>query len=84
MAMALVALLGVGCGNDDTPSAPSPALTVDRFPSGDIRLAYRLDLPAGTSPFPAVVFGHGSGPATRHQLGALAQRLVDAGFASSL
>ena len=81
VAVALVALLASGCGNADTPSAPSTSVAIDTFPSGDIRLAYRLDRPAGTGPFPAIVMGHGSGQATRHQLGSLAQRFVDAGFA---
>jgi pimeloyl-ACP methyl ester carboxylesterase len=81
VAVALVALLGGGCGNADAPSAPSTAAPIDTFPSGDVRLAYRLDLPAGPGPFPAIVMGHGSGPATRYQLGLEAQRLVDAGFA---
>jgi dienelactone hydrolase len=82
VAVALVAVLAVGCGNGaDGPSAPSTPLTVDTFPSGDIRLAYRLDLPAGAGPFPAIVMGHGSGQATRHQLGAIAQGFINAGFA---
>ncbi len=79
--MALVALLGAGCGNNDAPSAPSTPATSDTFPSGDVRLAYRLDLPTGTGPFPAIVMGHGSGTVTRHQASSLAWRLVDAGFA---
>jgi dienelactone hydrolase len=81
VAVVLVVLLGGGCGNADAPSAPSTPGTIATFPSGDIRLAYTLDLPTGTGPFPAVVMGHGSGQATRHQMGSLAGRLVDAGFA---
>jgi pimeloyl-ACP methyl ester carboxylesterase len=81
VAVALIALLGAGCGGAAPPSAPSTSGTIDTFPSGDIRLAYRLDVPTGTGPFPAVVMGHGSGQATRHQLGSLAQGLVGAGFA---
>ncbi len=80
-ALALIALLGGGCGNSDAPSAPSTAAPIDTFPSGDIRLAYTLDLPTGTGPFPAIVMGHGSGTVTRHQGSSLAHRLVDAGFA---
>jgi uncharacterized protein len=80
-AVALVALLGGGCGSFDAPSAPSTAAPVDTFPSGDIRLAYTLERPAGTGPFPAIVMGHGSGTVTRHQGSSLARRLVDAGFA---
>jgi uncharacterized protein len=81
VAVALVALLGAGCGNGDGPSAPSASATIDTFPSGDVRLAYRLDQPSGPGPFPAIVMGHGSGLATRHQLTSVAQRLVTAGFA---
>jgi dienelactone hydrolase len=80
-ALALVALLGVACGNGDAPSAPSPLGTVDTFQSGDVRLAYALDLPAGTGPFPAIVMGHGSGQVTRLHGASLAQSLVAAGFA---
>jgi pimeloyl-ACP methyl ester carboxylesterase len=80
-AIVLVALLGAGCGSSDAPSAPSPFGTSDTFPSGDVRLAYTLDLPPGPGPFPAIVMGHGSGPATRQQLGPLAQGFVQAGFA---
>ena len=81
VAMALVALLGAGCGSGDAPSAPSPPGTSDTFPSGDIRLAYALDLPAGPGPFPAIVMGHGSGEVTRQQQVSLALGLVQAGFA---
>ena len=81
-AVVLVALLGVGCGDSGSPSAPSPTVTTATFPSGNIRLAYRLDVPTtGAGPFPAVVMGHGSGPATRLHMSAEAQRLVGAGFA---
>jgi dienelactone hydrolase len=81
VAAGLVALPGAGCGNAGAPSAPTTPAAIDTFPSGDIRLAYSLDVPAGPGPFPAVVMGHGSGQATRHQLASLAQRFVDAGFA---
>ena len=83
-AVALFALLVGGCGDADAPSAPSTPVTpaaIDTFPSGGIRLAYRLDRPTGTGPFPAIVMGHGSGQVTRHQASSLALRLVAAGFA---
>ena len=79
--IALVALLGGGCGSTDAPSAPSTFGTSDTFPSGDIRLAYTLDRPPGTGPFPAIVMGHGSGRVTRADAQPLARRLVAAGFA---
>ena len=84
-AVVLFALLAAGCGSDDTPSGPTTAPvtpgTSDTFPSGDIRLAYTLDLPAGAGPFPAIVMGHGSGEATRQQQASLALGFVQAGFA---
>jgi pimeloyl-ACP methyl ester carboxylesterase len=81
VAAVLVALLCVGCGGDDTPSAPSTFGAADTFPSGDVGLAYTLDLPTGSGPFPAIVMGHGSGRTTRQQLGSLAMGFVAAGFA---
>jgi pimeloyl-ACP methyl ester carboxylesterase len=80
-AVALVALLGGGCGGADAPSAPSTAVAVPTFPSGNIRLAYTLNVPTGTGPFPAIVMGHGSGYATRYQMGSVASAFVGAGFA---
>jgi uncharacterized protein len=81
VAAALAALVGGGCGDAGAPSAPSTAPPVGTFPSGDVRLAYTLDVPTGTGPFPAIVMGHGSGTVTRYQGSSLARRLVDAGFA---
>src|SRR5688572_32771695 len=81
LALALAALLGIGCGSSDAPSAPTIPGTSDTFPSGDIRLAYTLDLPAGPGPFPAIVMGHGSGEVTRQQMVSLALGFVQAGFA---
>ena len=37
------------------------------FPAEGAQLHYALDLPAGAGPFPAVVVGHGSGPATKDE-----------------
>jgi hypothetical protein len=51
------------------------------FPSGDAQLAFTLDLPSGTGPFPAVVAGHGSGRITRDQLGWLSSQFTRLGFA---
>lgn len=51
------------------------------FASGEIRLAFTLDLPRGRGPFPAVVMGHGSGRVTRDQLTWASRHFVDLGFA---
>jgi pimeloyl-ACP methyl ester carboxylesterase len=82
-----LAALAVCCGGGAAPSsrpaaavgaaAPVPAT----FASGDARLAFTLDLPAGTGPFPAVVAGHGSGRVTRDQLAWLASEFTRLGFA---
>ncbi|HET9158907.1 MAG TPA: dienelactone hydrolase family protein [Myxococcaceae bacterium] len=73
----LCALAGIsGCASDpqrasETVRAPSwPVPTAERpaqqveFQSGQLRLHGLLWLPAGSGPFPAVVFNHGSGGAT--------------------
>ena len=76
----MLALLAAACGGDDSPSRPSgPAGRT--FPSGDIQIGYTLDLPSGTGPFPAIVFGHGSGRSTRDEARGLSGRMVSAGFA---
>ena len=70
------------CGAD-RPSAqaaaptPMPAF----FQSGDVRLAFTLDLPPGAGPFPAVVVGHGSGKLTRQDLAWFASQWTRLGFA---
>jgi pimeloyl-ACP methyl ester carboxylesterase len=75
MALAFAA----ACGSD--PPSGSSAVGGGTFPSGEVRLGYTLDLPAGAGPFPAVVFGHGSGRTTRDEARGLASRLVASGFA---
>lgn len=80
-ALRLLALVGAGCGGSGTPSGPSTTATIDTFPSGDVRLAYSLDIPTGTGPFPAVVIGHGSGLVRRFHHYSEARRFLDAGFA---
>lgn len=57
---------GVGSGLgplEESPAVAPPGLT-GFFSSTDAQLHYRLDLPSGPGPFPAVVFGHGSGQVT--------------------
>jgi hypothetical protein len=55
------------CGPAATPTGPS-SLSVHTssgsFTNGQVRLSYRLDVPAHSAPVGAVVFGHGSGMAT--------------------
>jgi len=75
----LAAMVVAACGGGEQRPAPSPLPA--SFPSGDVRLAFSLDLPAGTGPFPAVVLGHGSGHVTRDQLGWLSSRFTQLGFA---
>ena len=74
---AALLLFACSAGPSAAPRAALPAA----FPSGDARLAFTLDLPAGTGPFPAVVLGHGSGLVTRHDLSWLSSRFTQLGFA---
>ena len=64
----LIAAAGVACGGA-TPTAPAPGSGIGTsfgfFTSGGAQLSYRLDVPAHTAPVGAVVFGHGSGLATK-------------------
>lgn len=76
---AATALLLVACGGSGAaPTAPSNTLT---FENGGVRLAYTIDLPPGSGPFPGVVLGHGSGEVTRHQLTWMSSRFTAMGFA---
>lgn len=52
------------------------------FANGDVRLSYRLDLPDRAGPVPAVVFGHGSGRATKNTCRFLADGFLERGFAT--
>ncbi len=51
------------------------------FESGDIELHYVIDFPSGPGPFPAVVFGHGSGEKDIEAYEAFAERAVQNGIA---
>jgi uncharacterized protein len=68
-----------GCGSEP-PTAPNQP--ENSFASGNARLAYTLDLPAGTGPFPAIVVGHGSGRVTRQQMAWFSERWTAQGFAT--
>jgi hypothetical protein len=79
--LAAAALAAAGCGAPPT-AVPSPGGdSGTTFASGDVRLSYALDLPAGAGPFPALVFGHGSGRSTKADAAPLAARLAARGYA---
>jgi hypothetical protein len=61
LAAAGLAIL-IGCSAPAVAQAGPFDLTI---PSGTVRLAARLSLPAGAGPFPGLVFTHGSGPSGR-------------------
>ncbi len=65
------------CGRGATAVLAGPPT----IQNGDVRLAYALDLPSGSGPFPAVVLGHGSGRITRDDLRFLSGRWTAMGFA---
>ena len=78
----LVAL--TACESTSTPTAASTASesTTGFFTSGDVRLSYRLDIPARSGPVGAVVFGHGSGQQTKNSCRFLADGFLTRGFAT--
>lgn len=51
------------------------------FPSGEITLQGRFDLPEGEGPFPVIIWVHGSGRSTRTEAHRLTGLLIEAGFA---
>lgn len=59
-------------------------MTTGFFTSGGAQLSYRLDVPAKSGPVPAVVFGHGSGLATKDSCRAFgwADGFVSRGYAT--
>src|SRR5579862_7212534 len=62
-------------------AAQSPPPMPPYFDNAGAHLAFTLDLPAGRGPFPAVVFGHGSGRVTRDRLKFAADAFTRMGFA---
>ena len=78
----LVAL--TACESASTPTAASTASesTTGFFTNGDVRLSYRLDVPARSGPVGAVVFGHGSGQQTKNSCRFLADGFLTRGFAT--
>jgi dienelactone hydrolase len=77
LAVAVALALGFGACTRMRDPGPLPPY----FENGDVRLAFTLDLPRGTGPFPAVVLGHGSGRVTRDQLTWTSSHLTGLGFA---
>ena len=80
----VVAAVGLACQPANTPTAASSASgsTTGFFTNGDVRLSYRLDLPARSGPVGAVVFGHGSGQQTKDSCRFLADGFLSRGFAT--
>ena len=83
----LVAAAGIACGGQaTTPTAPSPAFVQSSgfFTNGHVQLSYQLDVPARSGPVGAVVFGHGSGMATKNSCRAfgLADGFLSRGYAT--
>jgi uncharacterized protein len=84
----LAAAAGIACGQvaKQAPAAPGSLTTVTTgfFNSGAVKLSYQLDVPAHTAPVGAVVFGHGSGMATKNSCHAfgLADGFLARGYAT--
>jgi pimeloyl-ACP methyl ester carboxylesterase len=74
--------LAVGCGTVAGKPRQQPATVTGFLQNGDVRLSYQLDRPAGRGPFPAVVFGHGSGLATKNTCLFMSGRMRERGFAT--
>ena len=78
----LVSAAAGGCGSSPS-AAPVQATTAGGFiDNGDVRLSYKLDIPAGRPPFPAVVIGHGSGRTRKEDCGSLAFQMQRRGYAT--
>ncbi len=77
----ILTLFSLGCSGD---SALGPGGQQEGFvTNGDIKIRYKLDLPEGDSPFPAVVYGPGSGniSADFRTIVAQTKELLELGFA---
>lgn len=79
------AVTGVWVRDGDSAPVLAPRVSTGRredvtLRRGDVTLRGTVWLPAGKGPFPAVVYAHGSGPATRH-VGPYPHLFTQMGFA---
>ena len=76
----ITAVCAGGCApaQGKAQAAPAPAGFIK---SGEVRLSYRLDMPAGPGPHPAVVLGHGSGRITKDDQLGIAGGMIAHGYA---
>ena len=84
IATVLASALGCGGSGDGSPVAPSGTAASSPtgfFSSPGAQLHYQLDFPSGPGPFPAVVFGHGSGQVTKTDGGVHVPFWLGQGFA---
>src|SRR5829696_1121859 len=85
VALLLMALAVQAACSRDLAAAPTLgviALDSSLAADGGVRLAYTIDFPSGSGPFPAVVLVHGSGRVTRGDHAMLARRFTDHGWAA--
>jgi pimeloyl-ACP methyl ester carboxylesterase len=78
VASIVVSALAIACTAQEVPADVGTGF----LESGDVRLSYRLDTPAGRPPFPAVVVGHGSGQTLKHECRWLAEPMLRRGYAT--
>lgn len=77
-----VACVSCGSAAAPPPRTRGPETKSGFFANGDVRLSYRLDLPARTGSVGAVVFGHGSGRQHKGSCRFLAEGFLSRGFAT--
>lgn len=77
----VITFIGYSLQHQPSLTHAQPDLSNVEFPSGNITLAGRVDLPVGDGPFPGVVMVHGSGRVPRTHSGFIASQLVNAGYA---
>ena len=81
LVLVILTMFALGCGGDSVlgPGGQQEGFVTNR----DIRISYKLDLPEGDGPFPAVVYGPGSGniSADFRKHVAQARELLELGFA---